>query len=302
MAFLNLHMDSCMLRSSHGKENAHSHASSLSNTDAACSVDETDDCGGSKKVKHTGNVEESTNNDQFNVGKLVIERNKKVDGLYMIYNFISEEEEALLLDQIYKDEQNPFRRSDFNGHCNSKKYGVVTIQSPMYGETRNVRENDMTKGEWPLPAYLKQFLLPRLKQLSLHRTTELPELFKEWTPNECNINEYVQQFGHYLTPHFDDRQLSGPILANLSLHGNCSFTYRNSPNNELEVVFVPRFSLQLVTGDSRYKYTHEINKEHIYDEKRVSITLRYASNPSLNKAGITQIPQATSTIDQYLRK
>jgi len=230
-----------------------------------------------------------------------VEKNKKVDGLYLVYNFINEEEEALLLEQIYNDRNNPFRRSDFNGHCNSKQYGVVTIQSPINGETRNVRENDITKGEWPLPAYLKLFLLPRLKQLSLTRS-EFPDLFEEWTPNECNVNEYVKQYGHYLTPHYDDRQLSGPILANLSLHGNCSFTYRNGPSNEPVVVFVPRYSLQLVTGDSRYKYTHEITKEHIYDEKRVSITLRYASNPALNKAGITQVSQTVSTIEQYLKK
>lgn len=218
----------------------------------------------------------------------------------MIYNFIDDKEEALLLEHIYNDSHNPFRRSDFNGHCNSKMYGVVTIQSPLHGETRNVRENDLTRGEWPLPAYLRLFLLPRLKQLSLSRSSELPDLFKEWNPNECNINEYIKQFGHYLTAHFDDRQLSGPILANLSLHGNCSFTYRHGQTNE--VVFVPRYSLQLVTGDSRYKYTHEINKEHIYDEKRVSITLRYASNPALSKAGISQAPLTTGTIDKYLKK
>lgn len=292
-----------MSKASQGKENRLvTSGSSLIWNDNGRAEEGVVDDGLNKRMKNTENTENITNADKLCIGNLVVEKNKKVEGLYLIHNFINEEEEALLLEQIYSDDNNPFRRSDFNGHCNSKQYGVVTIQSPIYGETRNVRENDLTKGECPLPAYITSFLLPRLKQLSLYRASEFPELFKEWTPNECNINEYVKQFGHYLTPHYDDRQLSGPILANISLHGNCSFTYRNSPNNERELVFVPRYSLQLVTGDSRYKYTHEINKEHIYDEKRVSITLRYASNPALNKAGITQIPHATSTIDQYLEK
>ena len=36
-------------------------------------------------------------------------------------------------------------------------------------------------------------------------------------PNECNANSYRARAGHYLEAHFDDRQLSGDTLVNLSL-------------------------------------------------------------------------------------
>ena len=36
-----------------------------------------------------------------------------------------------------------------------------------------------------------------------------------WKPNEVNANYYKKQNKHYLSAHFDDRRLSGELLANI---------------------------------------------------------------------------------------
>ena len=48
-----------------------------------------------------------------------------------------------------------------------------------------------------------------------------------WKPNEVNANYYKKQNKHYLSAHFDDRRLSGELLANISLRGDCEMEFAN---------------------------------------------------------------------------
>ena len=73
VAFLNLHMDSCLLKSSQGKENILSSAS-LVMIDGECTVcsaeERVDDCIDGKKMKNLETTEEMISDNNFNPGKI----------------------------------------------------------------------------------------------------------------------------------------------------------------------------------------------------------------------------------------
>lgn len=231
-----------------------------------------------------------------------------LNGLYVIHNFITEEEERVLIDLIEQDQGTPWCPSKFNGKYLVKNYGLRTQywDEPDGGRKANVRHYNPQLGEEPIPSYMS-FVMDRLRILYLSkgegryfapvpevRTKEAIDKFqRDMTdflkgPDECNINKYVKKEGHWLDAHCDNRELSGPILANLSLSGESSMTYRRDKkyvpsldqSNSVQdasciKVRLPRRTLQLVTRDSRYYYTHEVMHEDIVDKERMSITWRY---------------------------
>jgi len=198
-----------------------------------------------------------------------------VPGLWLLENFISEEEEAELVALMDADTGTPWRHSTFNGHCDTKCYGVRT----QFGKGI-VRVNDVAKGEHGMPPFLEKYVA-RLRDMvrAVSRSQTLPSVLHNFLPNECNFNCYSNKVGHYLSAHVDDRYLSGEVLMNLSLNGASVMTYSKggstSPHDSVRVD-LPRRMLQLVTGDARYKFTHAIKAEDIVDDKRYSITWRMA--------------------------
>ena len=74
---------------------------------------------------------------------------------------------------------------------------------------------------------------------------------------------------------FDDRQLSGAILATLSLNGDCRMTFVHGKVDGRSVaVELPRRSLQLVTREARYDWKHSIKNRDLEADRRSSITFR----------------------------
>ena len=271
-------------------------------------------------------------------------------------------------------------------------------------EIRGVRRNDQSAGEMDLPPYtefiIKRFqdlkseivrtLSERIRLEALHRVNsrvdasqqqppsplgsvnfsapclqKLKESMIDFIPNECNMNSYYQQQGHYLKAHVDDRQLSGPILMNLSLGGRAIMRYskpstgnstqytqhtqhtqlnqqqhlrlhqstnardtisesaiiiggnsvsilnEDADEHEVEsnILVAKKFSgcsngfdvdagkqwidvpleprcLQLIAGEGRYKWEHEIKKQDLLDPRRVSITWRGAGIIGKNKSTV----------------
>ena len=227
-----------------------------------------------------------------------------VPGLWLIYDFISEEEEESIVNFLDSD-ITPWHFSKFNGNCNSKSFGVKT-QFGAPGEERCVRRNNPALGEFDIPQYLEPFPLrlqyiiqqvlndhdsnksrcdsekPEKHTLGLlyQKSSVPPREVVSFVPNECNANSYESKANHYLRPHFDDRILSGPILMNMSLMCDSKMTYHLATNkqndsNEIEYsVLLPRRTLQLVTGPARWKYRHSIKAEDVLGQRRVSITWR----------------------------
>jgi alkylated DNA repair dioxygenase AlkB len=225
-----------------------------------------------------------------------------VPGLYLWDNFISKKEEAEAVAWFEADTGTPWRHSTFNGHCDTKCYGVRT-QFGKGDEERIVRVNDVAKGEHDMPPFLEKYVA-RLREVvsAVSRSKTLPSVLHNFAPNECNVNFYSKEKGHYLSPHFDDRHLSGEVLMNLSLNGASVMTYSKggstSPHDSVRVD-LPRRMLQLVTGDARYKFTHAIKKEDIVDVKRYSITLRMAC-PQHGTVRGAAVEKPGQTMDAFL--
>ena len=132
---------------------------------------------------------------------------------------------------------------------------------------------------------------------------KMPSVLSSFKPNECNANLYLRSENHSLTPHYDDRFLSGPILMNLSLHGRSRMIYSKGDSdtvNDVVTVYLPRKCLQLVTGDARYKYKHRINAEDVLDEKRISITWRQAGDSNGGLIRGQRGSSSSSSITTYL--
>lgn len=226
----------------------------------------------------------------------------ELPGLWLFHEFITEEEESSVVSDLDNDETS-WHLSTFNGHCLSKSYGLKTQFGPVHVEERIVRRNDPTKGERDVPVYLLPFV-ERLQTFVKNNSKKfkLPVVLNSFRPNECNANCYLKSENHSLTPHYDDRFLSGPILMNLSLHGFSTMTYTKGNSEAVHdtvKVNLPRRCLQLVTGDARYKYKHRINAEDVLDQKRMSVTWRQAgdSNGGLIRGQVRSGP--SSSIDSF---
>ena len=207
-----------------------------------------------------------------------------IPGLWLMKEFITEEEENQLIRSIESD-TNPWHHSTFNGHCLSKTYGLVTQFGRTKSEERIVRINSSSLGEVDMPQYL-QFVLDRFKHLIVQSFNKgldckLPNVLRTFIPNECNANLYLKEAGHYLTPHYDDRFLSGPVLLNLSLCGKSVMTYTKGDSTAASDTFaieLPRRCLQIVTRNARFNFKHSIKSNDVVDAKRISVTFRQAGS------------------------
>lgn len=321
--FINLHIDSCLKKKEEREKKK--------------AVDDNDDSDVVTSLNHNrkqyDNIGESDADFDDQLDGMSLIEIKEVPGLWLIHNFISEAEEADIVQCLDGDIATPWHFSSFNGNCNSKTFGVKTqFGSP--GEERCVRQNNPELGEYDIPNYLEKypirlhnFIRQKLKSqevvhaknhysesqsqqqdsgvkhLNCQRKNLPPLEVIRFIPNECNANSYEAKSKHYLRAHFDDRILSGPILMNLSLHCSSRMTYHlaskssigSSSEQEIPIP-LPRRSLQLVTGPARWKYRHSIKAEDILGERRLSVTWRRSEGKN---TGIRH--QAVSAHDNRVR-
>lgn len=228
---IHLHIDSCLLKATEVEE----HSPYLPEN---------------KKESPLYSIETSALPDDIRLEEMT-----EVPGLWLVHNFISEEEEEKIVHHLDND-PTPWHFSSFNGNCNSKAFGVKTqFGAPGSKEERCVRRNNPALGEFDIPSYLDPYPVrlqsvvqqalssqqgklqkDSLQQdsflgLSCQRKNLPPTEIVKFVPNECNVNSYEAQLKHYLRPHFDDRTLSGPILMNLSLNCDSRMTYHLANSN-----------------------------------------------------------------------
>jgi len=193
----------------------------------------------------------------------------KLPGNFVLENFITEEEERDVVDFLDSDGTNPWRDQTFNGAHQGKKYGVEV----------NLAKRVVERQRFGMPAILRRLVIDRFA--GAHET------LRNFEPNECNAINYVKSLGSVLTPHCDDRQLSSDILVNLSLNADCVMTYIEEKNPKKVVrVHLPRRSLQIQSGSTRYDYQHSIANEDLLGERRVSVTFRESGIVKSNKTPV----------------
>ena len=192
------------------------------------------------------------------------EEQEHIPGLYLYENFITQEEEKLILSALDTETNNPWKQSRFNGKNLGKRWGVHC----------NLRDRRVDVPQIPLPSFITDILIPKLNTISI---------MEGCIPNEANAIDYYKNYGHYLKHHVDDRFLSKEPIANLSLAGSCYMTFiydkKNKNNNTLslplkkKVLLRPK-TLLILTGKSRYDYSHGIYHEDLLSTRRVSVTMR----------------------------
>jgi hypothetical protein len=185
-------------------------------------------------------------------------------GLYLYHDFITEQEEELISQQLDNNEPPNnlpcWKPARFNGKNMGKRWGVHC----------NLRDRRVDAPEHPLPDWFQTILLPKLKHL--------PPM-KGCIPNEANSIDYRRSQGHWLQSHVDDRKLSKEPIANISLVGDCYMTFTNqAPNRNIAAskkrVWLPRRCLQILTGTARYDFAHGIDHADLVSDRRISVTMR----------------------------
>jgi alkylated DNA repair dioxygenase AlkB len=81
--------------------------------------------------------------------------------------------------------------------------------------------------------------------------------------DQCIVNEYDrdQKIGKHIDGHRGNRSnIFGPRIVSFSLGEDTNFIFCNTLGKEKVEIYVPRRSILVMTGDSRYTWTHEIPK------------------------------------------
>ena len=103
------------------------------------------------------------------------------------------------------------------------------------------------------------------------------EALSDFVPIElCNL-EYAAERGSSIDFHFDDFWLWGDRLVTLNLLSDSVLSFVSDLNPHIEIdVLLPRRSLMVVSGESRYLWKHGIHRQCIHGY-RVAMTWRELS-------------------------
>lgn len=181
----------------------------------------------------------------------------RVPGLVLVPEFISRDEEAVLLALLERDD---------GAHW---KHTVKARQVQHFGfefsyETRRCDERAPLAEMPPAMRALAERLSPTLMDA---------------TPDQITVNEYKP--GQGIPAHIDTHSAFTGAIASLSLASEVVMELRH-PSGRVESVLCQPRSLLVLTGASRYEWTHAIpprafdvlDGERVARERRVSITFR----------------------------
>lgn len=195
---------------------------------------------------------------KFKSKKLIIKSFKSIPGLYYVENT------NLDLSSIIKklDEKNWISVSN---HPNSRK-----VQH--YGYKYGYRSYDIHQKTDPIP----NFLLPLQKKLI--KIAKFKKIINEdYVFNQCIINNYVKNQG--ISKHIDVKDY-GNVIGCYTTGSGATMRFRLG-KEKVDIYTKPN-SLYIMSGDARYKWTHEMpsNLSDLVDGKRIkrgrriSITFR----------------------------
>lgn len=200
-----------------------------------------------------------------------------IPGLIYIPDFITRDEEILLLKEIkseYKWDTTLSRRTAQFGF--KYDYSRSTKPEPIRPFTTKIAEL-VNKIIIRLTKIMSNDLVES-KKSNNNRTLEQDLEF-----DQCIVNEYLP--GQGITPHVDHAEYFGGIIASLTVNSGCVMSFKpstkynnsrqsdksNVKNVKKDISFYlePR-SLVVLTGESRYGWTHEIPKKKNDDITNVS--------------------------------
>ncbi|KAG0213456.1 hypothetical protein BGX28_004311 [Mortierella sp. GBA30] len=184
-----------------------------------------------------------------------------LEGLQVLLDFVTAEEESLLIQQLDARE---WAGRGVEPNPEMKR------RHQHYGGTFSYRLRRVVGDMEQLPNMF-EFLTNRLLEQDIYRSS----------PNSIIVNEY--EAGQGIMPHVDAPKLFGKTITALSLLSACVMSFRHVKDPDLVYrIHLPRRSLVVMNGSCRYEYKHSISKElveyvdglEIVRARRVSITYR----------------------------
>ncbi|KAK0421263.1 hypothetical protein QR680_015145 [Steinernema hermaphroditum] len=184
-----------------------------------------------------------------------------VDGLLLIPDFLSIEEEEKLVETIDKKEwvlsQSGRRKQDYGPQVNFKHKKVKT--------TRFVG----------MPDYA-DLILNKMSDFSIVR-------LGSYQPFElCNL-EYNDERMSAIEMHQDDMWIWGNRLISINLINGSVMTLVNESTRQLLYVLMPRRSLLCMADEARYQWKHGVYSKHIHG-RRIALTMREPA-PAFQEGG-----------------
>lgn len=180
-----------------------------------------------------------------------LELGSDIEGVTLIEDFISEEDEAALVEALiadpgWKESQSGRRKIDFGPQVNFKK------QKVKLGHFQG------------LPKYAASFI-SKVQEL------QQPVGVSQFEAHEMSVLEYREDAGSNLAFHFDDFWIWGERIYGINLLAPTVLTFMRSG---IQVpVPLPRRALYCMRGAARYEWQHGILAEHIKG-RRMVVTLR----------------------------
>ncbi|KAG7226011.1 hypothetical protein INR49_018621 [Caranx melampygus] len=175
------------------------------------------------------------------VNSVTCEEEKSVplpEGLVLEENFVSPEEEALLLAAI--------DWSSTNDDVTAQK-ALKHRRVKHYGFEFRYDNNNVDKDK-PLPAGLPDECLPVLERCLKSGHIDI-------LPDQLTVNQY--ESGQGIPPHVDTHSAFEDTILSLSLGAKTVMEFRH-PDGRLVPVVLPGRSLLVMKGESRYLWTHGI--------------------------------------------
>ncbi|XP_036940988.1 alkylated DNA repair protein alkB homolog 8 isoform X2 [Acanthopagrus latus] len=195
------------------------------------------------------------------------------EGLVLVEDFVSPEEEALLLGAIdWSSANDDITAQKALKHRRVKHYGF---------EFRY--DNNNVDKDKPLPAGIPQECLPVLERCVKNKHINI-------MPDQLTVNQY--ESGQGIPPHVDTHSAFEDTIMSLSLGAQTVMEFRH-PDGRLVPVVLPGRSLLVMKGESRYLWTHGITPRKFdtvpaCDPQSPALTspdVRTRSNLTLSKRG-----------------
>lgn len=166
----------------------------------------------------------------------------EINGLTIIENFITEQDEKVLLEQINSCTWlNDLKRR-------VQHYGYK------YDYTKKSINAENFLG--PLPNWLEILSAKMVENKLMEK------------PEQIIINEYMR--GQGIGMHIDRIDSFGPVVISLSLLADCDMKFQCF--DKKETVVLPQRSIVILENEARYKWAHGITS--VKADRRVSITFR----------------------------
>jgi hypothetical protein len=193
----------------------------------------------------------------------------KPDGFYLFCDAISEAEESAIIKNILEEGTEYYKQT--NVGFGTRAFKLVTDSMPTYLVGSSIEA---------LFSKPVSELSGKIKTVREH-IDRLGE--GKFNANHFLVNRYEGGVGIY--PHRNSIDF-GPLVIGVSLGDSCEFILspRAGTDGETYKYIVPPRSIYIMSGDSRYRYNHEIPP--LSDgTKRISITIRDSAPKETRGAG-----------------